>query len=886
MTDNKSHSNDVVPLGQPDLDPAFVTVRNTVLTRISTEEAERQLTEMHLDMASISFEGDDDFQQFDAGLIAQPTGMQIPSSQILGHDPVREDEQDEFATDGDGIDDGSIVAQISERIVDLGNEGASEADDFNLAMFEGLQLQTLEAAQTTEAALPADHAGEAETVPAIAVDGADFGDLDLADAGLVLASEAVSDDVSDDNSDSHSMAEVAEVTEGSLLDMTLDPASRDEPSAPAAQPDTSLVDYDFGDDADWNTALESPSEAPATEALTALVLPAEEAPEELVIESLDLTSFAEEPEPVATLVVPEETSEEPFQFPTDDVVIPEAVPEGQPSDDGVLDLKLFGLDDVQPVTVAPADEGVAEGIQSAAVEDFSLDASLFASADEAAEDASLHEPPVDEFTPVHTGLIETDEDVADPEAIDMLAVLSATTEEDEADVSQAIEAPVYGALPGERISAEPAADVPEVVAMMNQEPDEVVPEPEVEQVAAIADEVAAPAEIAKKTKVRQKIPFLPIAASIAAIGMAGVGAYYYHSIGMPGLSQYFGNQDIGMDMGGADQFAQSVVPADFVPTPLPTNPTSPAPAPIDAAYAPGVDAQPVPESAELVAIFSELDAALDTLSEAIADIPAAPAEVTAEVSVDDLFSGLTEFELPTGEIAAEVLAEVAVEVELPEVVVAETPDPDIQAAPAESGGVSEIQEAFAQQLITLQADVEDLKSAIASPGQASAVGEVMIEVSRLAEQIAVINARLMGVEGRIASTIPTITLPGANPNDDALMRMQRQIEDLSTNVGIIARLATSGGSATVPGFNAIATERPNNAAPVPQPRPQFEAPRISDSPAQASGFTISSKQTGGAALGKVQVGDFVENYGYVLKIVPLAGSGKLVQMENGTVLVE
>lgn len=862
MSDPKNKPSEelkIVPVGMPSLDRGFIDLRDSVLTSLSTEEAERVLAEMSADLESLTLD-DDGFQSFESSFLQQPEAAGQPSSELLGEASNEQIDQ---------INEFELLARINERVVDLSTDPGEELGiDLDLGTpFKGevftlpnpeeghdegpfAPVNTVEAQDATglediEFDLdPLPEATEAvgvETPAQPVLTSTQIEDLDLGDLPATADFSATSFDIGDDDV----------LAEGDF-DLSISDQENLDPGAstdlPGAEVPLELVDTDF--------ELGEDDAAPimSSELATADFVQAGEdaAIDDFVMPDLDASDFE-----------PFETGEGEFAVSGDDTVIATEAFQPVSADDEAVG----GTDepfDFGEALAAATSEATAGG-------EGETDFDLYGPSDTTAFETYAEPEMVEDELIVEA----TDDMVLDEEPIDMVAAISSERDEAEPEVP-----PAYEALEGERPLAEPSLEDKE--------------QTESAQPTIVAETEPTPiiAEFGKNRK-KPRRWLMPIAASIAAIGVAGLGAYWYVS-GVPGLSS-IGLSIPGLNTDQPPLVAQTDVdlPLDFEPVPLDQPTVIPAEQmqiQPDTNVAAG--AMPVAETAELEALFAELDQAAAQAPSAQAQEP--PAE-SAEDS-EDAGPGMpevAEFDLVDA-FGGDQPALADIETQAP------TADPEGSAeaqrpaaasvdvgAVADLDDVIEVQRIFAEQLVTLQAEIADLKAAsFANPGQAGLMGEAMVELARLGDQIAVINARLTGVEGRVA--MPAVSLPGSNANEQTLKRLEEQMEFLSNNVGIIARMAAGNTSGPVPGFNAVtdADLSGENAAPIPQPRPAHEAPRITDSPSQAAGFTITSKPADNVALGRVAVGDFVENYGYVLAISPISGGGKLVQMENGTVLVE
>jgi hypothetical protein len=233
----------------------------------------------------------------------------------------------------------------------------------------------------------------------------------------------------------------------------------------------------------------------------------------------------------------------------------------------------------------------------------------------------------------------------------------------------------------------------------------------------------------------------------------------------------------------------------------------------------------------------------------------------------------------------------------------------------------------AEEIRRLKAEVAVLKTEMARVNsvadnanrQANSMASALVDISRLGEESAANNVRLVELTGRLARV--ELNDPGsvaremaAEAAGSAVSRIEARLDDLSSDIGIIARLAVKNNSGPFGGRGDSADLLPLRAAPNvddgPAPerfaRSAHEAPRISDTPAQARAatapavpakkakapetvtsrktFTISNNNAG--RVGQVKRGDFVDGYGYVLEIKPVKGGGRMVVMENGSVYVE
>jgi hypothetical protein len=343
------------------------------------------------------------------------------------------------------------------------------------------------------------------------------------------------------------------------------------------------------------------------------------------------------------------------------------------------------------------------------------------------------------------------------------------------------------------------------------------------------------------------------------------------------------DQQAAIDFGAADPVAIEFSPAITSPETVAATPISPA--------------TPVEASQEIDALFAELDGLAASVD--LSPSPGDSAPEAEAIQSDDL-SGfeVEEFDAfdfgqesqPDQEVAAE--GEIDPEISVPapgEEPAAGAGDLEVPApAIAETSVPADLDSGVMSELSALRALVADIQNA-SSTGIS---GEVVLEIARLGEQISVINARLQGVEARLATVqAAAITLPGTAPqtnaNEAEIRELRLQMENLANNVGVLARLAAPGAAGNVPGFNAITQGGGGDVnVPMPTPRPTNEAPRVSDSPAEAAGFTISSPPKGDARFARVAKGDFVDGYGYVLNVMPASSGGRLVVMENGTVLVD
>lgn len=202
--------------------------------------------------------------------------------------------------------------------------------------------------------------------------------------------------------------------------------------------------------------------------------------------------------------------------------------------------------------------------------------------------------------------------------------------------------------------------------------------------------------------------------------------------------------------------------------------------------------------------------------------------------------------------------------------------------------------------------------------QANSMASALVDISRLGEESAANDMRLVELTGRVARV--ELNDPGSVARQSAekaagtaVSRIEQRLDDLSADIGIVARMAVKN-NANPFGGGDNADLLPLRAAPSvdsePSPerfsRPSHEAPRISDSPDQARAAATPGRRTGrskypetisprktftisnndASRVSRVQRGDFVDGYGYVLEIKPVKGGGRMVIMENGSVYVE
>ncbi|MEW5423987.1 hypothetical protein [Amorphus sp. 3PC139-8] len=208
--------------------------------------------------------------------------------------------------------------------------------------------------------------------------------------------------------------------------------------------------------------------------------------------------------------------------------------------------------------------------------------------------------------------------------------------------------------------------------------------------------------------------------------------------------------------------------------------------------------------------------------------------------------------------------------------------------------------------LTKRVETAELRATRAN-ARADGVAAVLPEVAALQSTVEVLGGEVVALlsdVARIDSYDPASTVEDVA--SDILSRVESRIDNLTADVGIIARMAANNAGG-IPALRHPDTGLPVGApaastgtqsvrdilasTPVPQQRPEPHVARASR-PARVTQEPIRSERKpfhiqsdANNRYRTVKVGDFVAEYGEVLAIRTAQGGGKLVIMENGSVFV-
>jgi len=898
-------------IGELAVHPTFEAVRKS-LTPVSTEHAVKVLEEIGGSFADIDVD-DVDFEALD------PHPLEPMVAPLSGVEPAMH--QEVVAGELDEVD---FLAQVGERLAT-----PEEVEDD--PGFEEVSFDTIVAEQPPEADL-SEEGGEAEDlvqpVEALTTEEPALPETELADIETVSLEPE---------------QELAEVDLDNEVDLPVATGDTD-PLEAIELDDGDIQPIDLGDTAE-RSQLDLPAEDEVAEVQSE---PVDFGDTELptVATDIEVPDFGDAPDEVDADTASGSTPEtyslpEPSPFQQDfGLDLDAEVADDNPlaaafGDDAGTDLP--SLEDLDSSSGdALADGGMFLPDQQSEPELVNFD-DVLEPVDAAGDDTGDHyaEPEEVELTDEDLGF----EPVASEVAANDLPELSLEDDEsidgvEQLTMPEAEEPQAFEALESERFAI-PARHAAAAEVELHDDQGAADAEPVAETAdETVADEPVQPEqtrrrrtrnrEKTRKTGKSGKKKLLLIPAAAAVVIAGGLGAAYYAGYG-PMLQQIPGVDRIAALLPSGTGPVITITSSEPVPVqaPLPASvPSEPGDADLPFGAAPSPDpvvsiadtpqtpvepalsgnelAEPVVTSERIVALFAELDSALagltppapaPSLSEPVSADPVTPSSDDAPLGEEPTIVDF-DLQLPSSLVEPDLVEPApAAEPEEPGTATPEAEDQPEAVAEAEAPERFQVRDLedtrqLIEEVLALRAEVEDLKSA-PPPAvvETSLGGEAMLELARLGEQLAIFNARLQNVEARLAAQIvaPQVALPGTQSDAAALRRLEEQIELLSNNVGIVARMAASGGS-TVPGFNAVTSASPAET-PAPYPRPAHEAPRISDTPAEAKGFVISSNAPDPQVLGTVAKGDFVEGYGYVLEILPQPAGGKLVVMENGTVLV-
>lgn len=181
-------------------------------------------------------------------------------------------------------------------------------------------------------------------------------------------------------------------------------------------------------------------------------------------------------------------------------------------------------------------------------------------------------------------------------------------------------------------------------------------------------------------------------------------------------------------------------------------------------------------------------------------------------------------------------------------------------------------------LQAISAERESLLSAIAElRGAVEGQAVVMAEIGRIGESLEQTQIVLLDVSSRVS------VLEGINPADRqavnaALTDLSERIDGLNANVAMLARMQVDGALA-VSGMGGEVADHGVRTAPRRPAGGDAVFSRDGEEP-----FRITNRPSS-RIPSDVARGDMVEGYGEVLDIVPTEGGGRLVVMENGSVLI-
>jgi hypothetical protein len=307
--------------------------------------------------------------------------------------------------------------------------------------------------------------------------------------------------------------------------------------------------------------------------------------------------------------------------------------------------------------------------------------------------------------------------------------------------------------------------------------------------------------------------------------------------------------------------------------------------------------------------LEEMDAAPVADESADAAEPAEPADVTEEPSgaldlsefrMDDIPEPASievdegGMQSPEGEALVKELAQAAngdlddlfLDLEEEEVVDEPVIDEELLEDYAKTEDVSEVRDAIDllyERIETLDAALEERDETIAalqsriteSAAQAKraetlALGqnEVLAEFIRVKDKVDMAEELIVDLSQRLAR-METNDPADRVEVDRSIKAINERIETMARDIGLIARVAingsTTGGVATAPATKSVpGSETVYSKSPEALPRPGDKAEVPSD----------------------VQVGDFVEGYGYVLQIMPTSDGSRVVVMENSSVMID
>jgi hypothetical protein len=263
--------------------------------------------------------------------------------------------------------------------------------------------------------------------------------------------------------------------------------------------------------------------------------------------------------------------------------------------------------------------------------------------------------------------------------------------------------------------------------------------------------------------------------------------------------------------------------------------------------------------------------------------------VTIETGTDDMVDGPA-FDIGNDDPGMGNLDDLFIRDDEPEVVVeleVEEPliDPELFVAVADFEGLVATAQALAVQVEELTTAIEQrdavaverdalLQEAIETARRAEnlslAQNELVIEVIQLEDKMDTAEALVVDLSQRL-SEVEMNDPADRTVVDRQLVDLNRRIEGLSRDVGLVARMSINGGG-RIP-----ASADTRNRATAQAATPIYDQSTATVPAPNADPSSISND---------VKVGDNVQGYGRVLDIVETSGGGRLVVMENGSAIIE